>query len=197
MEKMTSRRSLSSKFLFFAMVTLVGLIISCYGEELAGGSAPQVSTTSEVMKDVRQRNKDYNNVQVRKGNRKNGGGGGWGWGGGGGGGGGGGSSGSIGGGGGWGWGGGGGGWWGWGCMSPKRHQHNEGGDGGGGGGGHKKKKKKKRRFSNEDYKIGEFAECMGEGRCQGMRLDCPLHCGGPCFYDCKSMCKAHCRPPQH
>ncbi|KAF9683101.1 hypothetical protein SADUNF_Sadunf05G0177100 [Salix dunnii] len=48
-------------------------------------------------------------------------------------------------------------------------------------------------FSNEDYKLGEFAQCTVIGRCKGMRLDCPLHCGGPCFYDCQHMCKAHCR----
>ncbi|KAH7567182.1 hypothetical protein JRO89_XS07G0028300 [Xanthoceras sorbifolium] len=48
-------------------------------------------------------------------------------------------------------------------------------------------------YSNEDYKVGEFAQCMRHGRCKGMRLDCPLHCGGPCFYDCQYMCKAHCR----
>ncbi|OIT21606.1 hypothetical protein A4A49_33845 [Nicotiana attenuata] len=50
-----------------------------------------------------------------------------------------------------------------------------GGGGGGGSGG------------------GEFAQCVVKGRCKGMRLDCPLHCGGPCFYDCIHMCKAHCR----
>jgi hypothetical protein len=54
---------------------------------------------------------------------------------------------------------------------------------------------RKRVFSNEDYKLGEFAQCTGKGRCKGMRLDCPLHCGGPCFYDCQHMCKAHCRRP--
>jgi hypothetical protein len=41
-------------------------------------------------------------------------------------------------------------------------------------------------FSNENNRLGEFAQCMGRGRCRGMRLDCPLHCGGPCFYDCHS-----------
>jgi hypothetical protein len=43
--------------------------------------------------------------------------------------------------------------------------------------------------------LGEFAQCMTRTRCKGMRLDCPLHCGGPCFYDCYHMCKAHCRRP--
>ncbi|KAJ6931460.1 hypothetical protein NC652_014833 [Populus alba x Populus x berolinensis] len=90
---------------------------------------------------------------------------------------------------GWGWGGGGGGWYKWGC----------GGKGKGGGGGSRgvnnHRMHRKRVFSNEDYKLGEFAQCTRKGRCKGMRLDCPLHCGGPCFYDCQHMCKAHCRRP--
>ncbi|KAM2428454.1 hypothetical protein ACFX1W_016184 [Malus domestica] len=52
---------------------------------------------------------------------------------------------------------------------------------------------RKRRFDEEEYVMGEFAKCMRKGQCKGMRLDCPLHCGGPCFYDCQPMCKAHCR----
>ncbi|XP_057426871.1 glycine-rich RNA-binding protein 1-like [Lotus japonicus] len=120
---------------------------------------------------------------------KGGGGGGggsfrWGWGGGGGGGGGGGRGG---GGGGWGWGGGGGGGWKWGCRGEPRH-------------GVKRKHrvrgmKHHHHSSKEEYRIGEFAQCMARTRCIGMRLDCPLHCGGPCFYDCFHMCKAHCRRP--
>ncbi|KAG9147040.1 hypothetical protein Leryth_005301 [Lithospermum erythrorhizon] len=84
-------------------------------------------------------------------------------------------------------------------------------EGGGGGGGVSGKKvdgeegwrgrkkhngaqlQKKRDFSSNYYRLGEFAQCMVEGRCKGMRLDCPLHCGGPCYYDCRYMCKAHCR----
>ncbi|KAL8030673.1 hypothetical protein ABFX02_14G300700 [Erythranthe guttata] len=98
---------------------------------------------------------------------------GWGWGGGGGGG----NSG-----GGWGWGGGGGGStsWRWGCNSNPEGKR-----------GHNLQRK--REFAVEDFKKGEFAQCVVEGRCKGMRLDCPLHCGGPCFYDCRHMCKAHCK----
>ncbi|KAF7829608.1 RNA-binding protein cabeza-like [Senna tora] len=55
--------------------------------------------------------------------------------------------------------------------------------------------RKGRIVEREEYRVGEYAECMGRSRCQGMRLDCPLHCGGPCFYDCLHMCKAHCRRP--
>ncbi|CAI8606535.1 unnamed protein product [Vicia faba] len=79
--------------------------------------------------------------------------------------------------------GGGGGWWKWGCRNEPRshvmrgmkhhHHHHD--------------------ASNEEYRLGEFAECITRTRCKGMRLDCPLHCGGPCFYDCYHMCKAHCR----
>ncbi|KAM1012370.1 hypothetical protein ACFX2I_042518 [Malus domestica] len=130
------------------------------------------------------------------GNGGGGGGGGgyaWGWGGGGGGGGGGGRKrvGAGGSGGGWGWGGGGGGagWWKWGCG---------GGKGKGRGGRGRRNSNHvyggpNRRFDEEEYVLGEFAQCMRNGRCKGMRLDCPLHCGGPCFYDCQHMCKAHCR----
>ncbi|GKV02114.1 hypothetical protein SLEP1_g14589 [Rubroshorea leprosula] len=86
-------------------------------------------------------------------------------------------------GGGWGWGGGGGGWYKWGC-----------GKGKGKGGGRGRREHMARRFNKDEYKLGEFAQCMGR-RCRGMRLDCPLHCGGPCFYDCRNMCKAHRRRP--
>ncbi|BAT82806.1 hypothetical protein VIGAN_03287400, partial [Vigna angularis var. angularis] len=79
-----------------------------------------------------------------------------------------------------GWGGGGGGWWKWGCGREARHRHGKG---------------QHQRSNKEEYRMGEFAECMGRTRCRGMRLDCPLHCGGPCFYDCLHMCKAHCRRP--
>ncbi|GAB4839456.1 hypothetical protein Ancab_028978 [Ancistrocladus abbreviatus] len=83
---------------------------------------------------------------------------------------------------GWGWGGGGRGggqgWWKWGCH---------------GGSGHHHQPHWKREFGSEYYKLGEFAECMVEGQCHGMRLDCPHHCGGPCFYDCHHQCTAHCQ----
>eukprot|EP00258_Populus_trichocarpa_P034338 XP_024450357.1 uncharacterized protein LOC112326505 [Populus trichocarpa] len=46
-----------------------------------------------------------------------------------------------------------------------------------------KGKGRARRSMNNPQK---FAQCMGRGRCRGMRLDCPLHCGGPFFYDCHS-----------
>ncbi|EEF52663.1 nutrient reservoir, putative [Ricinus communis] len=102
-----------------------------------------------------------------------------------------GGGGGGGGGGGWGWGGGGGGWYKWGCGKGK------GGGGGGGGRGRRGMNNmhmhRKREVEKLEYKIGEYAQCMGEGRCKWMRLDCPLHCGGPCFYDCQHMCKAHCR----
>ncbi|PIN21680.1 hypothetical protein CDL12_05596 [Handroanthus impetiginosus] len=80
----------------------------------------------------------------------------------------------------WGWGGGAGGGgrrgggWGW---------------GGGGGGGVSWQWDCKK----QPGKRGEFAQCMFSRRCRGMRLDCPLHCGGPCFYDSVHMCKAHCK----
>ncbi|XP_039049559.1 glycine-rich RNA-binding protein 2-like [Hibiscus syriacus] len=79
-----------------------------------------------------------------------------------------------------------------------------GGGGGGGGGGKGRGRDKgmiegneahKKRVFNEDYRIGEFAECMVRTRCRGLRLDCPLHCDGPCVYDCRHMCKAHCTRP--
>jgi hypothetical protein len=50
-------------------------------------------------------------------------------------------------------------------------------------------------YKVENYIVGQFAQCIAKTRCKGMRLDCPLHCGGPCFYDCHHMCKAHCRRP--
>ncbi|KAH1095666.1 hypothetical protein GLYMA_14G216600v4 [Glycine max] len=116
----------------------------------------------------------------RGGGGGGGGGGGFRWGGGGGGGGGGGAGG---GGSGWGWGGGGGGWWKWGCRREARH------------GKGKQRVRHYHTSTNEDYRMGEFAQCMARTRCRGLRLDCPLHCGGPCFYDCHHMCKAHCRRP--
>ncbi|KAE9609423.1 hypothetical protein Lalb_Chr08g0246011 [Lupinus albus] len=85
-------------------------------------------------------------------------------------------------------GGGGGGWWKWGCGGKPRHGRVKGGRR---GIPHYRKEK----YGEEEYKLGEFAECMGKTRCRGMRLDCPLHCGGPCLYDCHHMCKAHCRRP--
>ncbi|KAK4732720.1 hypothetical protein R3W88_025708 [Solanum pinnatisectum] len=73
---------------------------------------------------------------------------------------------------------GGGGWWAWGCRKQKEHNNHH---------------KHLHMNNDQDYKIGEFAQCMVKNRCKGMRLDCPLHCGGPCYYDCRHMCKAHCR----
>ncbi|EPS66113.1 hypothetical protein M569_08667, partial [Genlisea aurea] len=57
-------------------------------------------------------------------------------------------------------------------------------------------RRRRRSHRNKDsyyYIKGEYGECVVSGRCNGMRLDCPLHCGGPCFYDCTNMCRAHCR----
>lgn len=151
--------------LVFALV-----IVGLRGEE-EGGAATSLKKT-----DLPQStNKTYNNVVVNNKRKNNGGGGagggggvGWGWGGGGGGG-------NRSGGWGWGSGGGGGVFWRWGCgRQPRRPGM-------------------KRGFPEGDYKTGEFAQCMVKGRCRGMRLDCPLHCGGPCFYDCRHMCKAHCK----
>jgi len=76
---------------------------------------------------------------------------------------------------------GGGGWWKWGCGGEARHG--------------KGKHRHHHTSNKEEYRIGEFAQCMARTRCHGMRLDCPLHCGGPCFYDCLHMCKSHCRRP--
>ncbi|GMI82570.1 hypothetical protein HRI_001926300 [Hibiscus trionum] len=78
-------------------------------------------------------------------------------------------------------------------INNKNRGVGRGGDGGKGRGrdeGHRKKV-----FNKEDYRVGEFAECMVRTRCRGMRLNCPLHCGGPCVYDCRHMCKSHCARP--
>ncbi|KAI3460364.1 hypothetical protein Pfo_017027 [Paulownia fortunei] len=178
----TLRKNLSL-VLFFALV-----IVRLRGEEGSNGIVQGQNNATSLTKaelpqanneNVEKGNKTYNEVVVNNKRRNNGGGGrgggggvGWGWGGGGGG------ADRRGG---WGWGGGGGGgvYWRWGCKNQpgKRGHHLP----------------KKRSFPNEDYKIGEFAQCMVRGRCRGMRLDCPLHCGGPCFYDCRHMCKAHCK----
>ncbi|OAY70709.1 hypothetical protein ACMD2_10523 [Ananas comosus] len=48
-------------------------------------------------------------------------------------------------------------------------------------------------YSSSLYRVGEYARCTTEGRCRGMKLLCPMHCDGPCFYDCESNCRAHCR----
>ncbi|XP_041018544.1 protein FAM98B-like [Juglans microcarpa x Juglans regia] len=105
-----------------------------------------------------------------------------------------GGGGGGGGGGGWGGGGGGGGYK-WGCGGQPRHGKGEERRAGILGGMNNNHAYRKRVFSKDidNYKLGEFAQCMRRGRCRGMRLDCPLHCGGPCFYDCQHMCKAHCR----
>ncbi|KAL0806364.1 hypothetical protein Bca101_098856 [Brassica carinata] len=92
----------------------------------------------------------------------------WAWGGGGGGEGGGGGGSGRGWGWGWGGGGGGGGWYKWGCS----------------GGG---------REGRGEFVKREYAECKGKGKCGRMRLECPQHCGGFCFYDCRFLCKPHCR----
>ncbi|KAL1545036.1 glycine-rich protein 5-like [Salvia divinorum] len=91
--------------------------------------------------------------------------------------------------------------WGWGGPSGS-----SGGGGGGGGAGywrcqctkHSGKRgnhhmAEKRDVGSEEYRMREFGECTTGGRCEGMRLDCPLHCGGPCFYDCSHTCKAYCK----
>ncbi|XP_031268951.1 glycine-rich protein 2-like [Pistacia vera] len=123
------------------------------------------TTNTEVV--INSKNKHYGHYGgVGRGGGRGGGGGG-------------------GGGGGWGWGGGGGGYYKWGC----------GGKGKEGSRGVNNRVHRGRSFNRKDYKLGEFAQCMNRGRCRGMRLDCPLHCGGPCFYDCQYMCKAHCRRP--
>ncbi|KAG2254671.1 hypothetical protein Bca52824_084807 [Brassica carinata] len=69
-------------------------------------------------------------------------------------------------------GGGGGGWYKWGC----------GGEG-----------KRKGREGRGEFVKREYAECKGNGKCNGKRLECPQHCGGFCFYDCLFLCKPHCR----
>ncbi|KAL1820855.1 hypothetical protein ACET3Z_015724 [Daucus carota] len=125
--------------------------------------------------DAAERKKSgYNNVVMNKKRNYNGGGGG---------------GSGIGGGGGWGWGGGGGGWWGWGCRRQEKY-NGRGSVKKGNFGSHNGKVHKNERG---EYIMGEYAQCMGRGRCRWRRLDCPLHCGGACFYDCKHMCKAHCR----
>lgn len=78
-----------------------------------------------------------------------------------------------------------------------KRKNNGGGGGGGvfwrwGCNGRHRRFGKKRVFPKGDYARGEFAQCVVKGRCKGMRLDCPLHCGGPCVYDCRNVCKAHC-----
>ncbi|MFQ6639485.1 hypothetical protein Gotur_015622 [Gossypium turneri] len=86
-----------------------------------------------------------------------------------------------------------GGWYKWGCGGRKAGKGNGRGRDKGSIG--RNQAHRKRVFNEEDYKMGEFAQCTVRGRCRGMRLDCPLHCGGPCVYDCQHMCKAHCRRP--
>lgn len=92
--------------------------------------------------------------------------------------------------------------WGWGGPGGS-----SGGGGGGGGAGywrcqctkHSGKRgnrhmaDEKRDFGSEEFRMREFGECTTRGRCEGMRLDCPLHCGGPCSYDCTHACKAYCK----
>ena len=158
---------------------LVFLGVAVYGSRAEGLKNGTFLTFSELPRgnagEGRNSSGNTTTVEVSKQNRGGGGGYGWGWGGGGGGGGGGG----------WGWGGGGGGWWKWGCGGQPKSGRRDG--------GRRKNVDRKRIHNEEDYSMGEFAECMVKGRCRGMRLDCPLHCGGPCFYDCRYMCKAHCR----
>ncbi|KAA8537560.1 hypothetical protein F0562_027168 [Nyssa sinensis] len=160
--------------IFLFSIAIGGL--RCDGESTVGiAHSDQSKATSLTLSELPQENKtgegrnrtNYTEVVVSNKNKYNGGRGGgggygWGWGGGGGGGGGGG----RGGGGGWGWGGGGGGggWWGWGCRRPQRKNN-----GGRGRGSHHNHANKKRVFNSEEYKLGEFAECMARGRCRGMR----------------------------
>lgn len=134
------------------------------GEEGAGAPTAAAAT-------LKSNETSHNEVAVNDKKKSNGGGGGgvgWGWGGGGGGG----NRRAR-----WGWGSGGGGgvYWRWGCNGRQRVSG------------------KKRDFPVGEFKMGEFAQCVVKGRCKGMRLDCPLHCGGPCVYDCRNMCKAHCK----
>ncbi|URE22292.1 glycine-rich protein [Musa troglodytarum] len=68
-----------------------------------------------------------------------------------------------------------------------------GGGGGGGGAGRRSRRRHESRddradgghnYSSSLYRVGEYARCSGRGRCGGMKLLCPMHCDGPCFYDC-------------
>nr|XP_009803983.1 PREDICTED: RNA-binding protein cabeza [Nicotiana sylvestris] len=186
MENFNSPRQSLLMFLLFIFM----FIVSLRGEEVVDGSSiAQAPTTANNTYNITH---DVIDEKDGRGGGGGSGGGGRGWGGGGGGGGGSDDSGQGGGGGGGGGGsreggggsgggmGGGGGWWAWGCRKQKKHNNVRG-------------HRQWHMNNNQDYKIGEFAQCMVKGRCKGMRLDCPLHCGGPCFYDCIHMCKAHCR----
>ncbi|RWV94912.1 hypothetical protein GW17_00042509 [Ensete ventricosum] len=76
-----------------------------------------------------------------------------------------------------------------------------GGNGGGGAGRTGRRRHESRgdradgshKYSSSLYRVGEYARCSERGRCRGMKLLCPMHCDGPCFYDCHSNCRAHCR----
>lgn len=153
------------KVLFLALFFAM-MVARLRGEEGGDAAGPTAAT-------LKSNETSHNEVAVNGKKKNNGGGGGgggvgWGWGGGGGGG----NRRS-----GWGWGSGGGGgvYWRWGCNGRQRVSG------------------KKRDFPVGDFMMGEFAQCVVKGRCKGMRLDCPLHCGGPCVYDCRNMCKAHCK----
>lgn len=146
---------------------------------IRGGDAPHEANVDGKDAGKRKKSKSNNVVMNNKRNYNRGGGGG----------GGGGSGSGIGGGGGWGWGGGGGGWWGWGC----RRQEKYNGRGSGKKGNYDNHNGNVHENEKGEYIMGEYAQCMGRGRCRWRRLDCPLHCGAACFYDCKHMCKAHCR----
>lgn len=117
---------------------------------------------------------------------------GWGWGTDGGGGGGGGSGGGGGGGGGGGCGAGGGSR---GGTRPEQHGHDGRGTAAAASRGGRRARARLHRpsYSSGLYRVGEYARCTAPGRCSGMRLLCPMHCDGPCFYDCDANCKAHCR----
>ncbi|XP_078440151.1 uncharacterized protein LOC144710296 [Wolffia australiana] len=76
----------------------------------------------------------------------------------------------------WGWGTG----WGWGSGG------NGSGGGGGGawnGGG----------VNRGNFSVGEYAQCRNQGSCKRRKLICPLHCHGPCVYDCDKKCVALCK----
>ncbi|KAJ1257378.1 hypothetical protein BS78_K069600 [Paspalum vaginatum] len=180
---------------------------------LACRALPEVGGLAQAEQSVEApgRNGSYNAISVTS--QKDGGGGGgggwgtsggaswsygwgWGWGseGGGGGGGGGPGGGDGGGGGGGGCGGGGSSGAGGGGGTTGTRTEQRGHDGTAPAARHERRAKRHRpSYSSSLYRVGEYARCTAPGRCRGMRLLCPMHCDGPCFYDCDANCKAHCR----